>query len=147
MDRQGEVFMNTAGLYPESPNTIALIGNHLPRQCGIATFTTDLLEALSIEAPETDCWAVVMNDVPEGYLYPSQVRFELNYKNLADYRMAADFLNMNHVDAVCVQHEFGIFGGHYGSHILELLHNLRMPVVTTLHTVFIEPDLAQPILM
>jgi glycosyltransferase involved in cell wall biosynthesis len=139
--------MNPPGLYPESPNTIALIGNYLPRQCGIATFTTDLLEALSIEAPETDCWAVVMNDVPEGYLYPRQVHFELNYKNLADYRMAADFLNMNQVDAVCVQHEFGIFGGHYGSHILELLHNLRMPVVTTLHTVFMEPDPKQKIIL
>ena len=68
--------MNPGGLYPESPNTIALIGNHLPRRCGIATFTADLLEALSIEAPEMDCWAVVMNDVPEGYFYPTKVCFE-----------------------------------------------------------------------
>jgi len=138
-----EVIMNRGGLYPESPNTIALIGNHLPRKCGIATFTTDLLAALSVEAPEMDCWAVVMNDVPEGYLYPPQVRFELNYKNLADYRLAADFLNMNQVDAVCLQHEFGIFGGDNGSYIFELLQNLRMPVVTTLHTVFREPSLEQ----
>jgi len=135
--------MNPGGLYPESPNTIVLIGNHLPRRCGIATFTTDLLEALSIEAPETDCWSVVMNDVPEGYFYPSQVRFELNHKDLADYRLAADFLNMNQVDAVCVQHEFGIFGGNHGSHILEVLHTLRMPVVTVLHTVLREPDPGQ----
>jgi len=61
--------------------------------------------------------------------------------------MAADSLNMNQVDAVCVQHEFGIFGGHYGSHILELLHNLRMPVVTTLHTVLTEPDPEQKIIL
>ena len=135
--------MNPGGLYPESPNTIALIGNHSPRRCGIATFTTDLLEALSIEASETDCWAVVMNDVPEGYFYPTQVCFELNYKDLADYRLAADFLNMNQVDAVCVQHEFGIFGGNHGSHILEMLHALRMPVVTALHTVLREPDPGQ----
>jgi glycosyltransferase involved in cell wall biosynthesis len=132
--------MNPGGLYPESPNSIALIGNHLPRQCGIATFTTDLLEALAAEAPEMDCWAMVMNDVPEGYFYPSKVRFELNYKNLADYSLAADFLNMNQVDAVCLQHEFGIFGGNRGIHILELLRNLRMPVITTLHTVLREPD-------
>ncbi|OEU51003.1 MAG: glycosyl transferase family 1 [Desulfobacterales bacterium C00003060] len=123
--------------------TIAVIGNHLPRQCGIATFTTDLLLALSSEAPDVDCWAMAMNDVPEGYRYPHQVRFELNYKNLADYRLAADFLNMNQVDAVCLQHEFGIFGGRHGSYILELLHNLRMPVVTTLHTVIREPDAGQ----
>jgi glycosyltransferase involved in cell wall biosynthesis len=132
--------MNPSGLYPESPNSIALIGNYLPRQCGIATFTTDLLEALATEAPEMDCWAMVMNDVPEGYPYPNQVRFELNDWNLADHGLAADFLNMNRVDTVCLQHEFGIFGGNSGSHILELLRNLRMPVITTLHTVLREPD-------
>ena len=135
--------MNRGGLYRESPKTIALIGNYLPRRCGIATFTSDLLGSLSSEAPETDCWAIVMNDVPEGYPYPSQVRFELNYKNLRDYRLAADFLNMNQVDAVCLQHEFGIFGGGYGCHVLELLRNLRMPVVTTLHTLFTQPDSGQ----
>ncbi|MCK4389789.1 MAG: glycosyltransferase family 4 protein [Desulfobacterales bacterium] len=135
--------MNRGGLYRESPKTIALIGNYLPRRCGIATFTSDLLGSLSSEAPETDCWAIVMNDVPEGYRYPSQVRFELNYKNLGDYRLAADFLNMNQVDAVCLQHEFGIFGGDYGCHVLELLRNLRMPVVTTLHTLFRQPDSGQ----
>ena len=135
--------MKRGGLYRESPKTIALIGNYLPRRCGIATFTSDLLGSLSSEAPETDCWAIVMNDVPEGYPYPHQVRFELNYKNLRDYRLAADFLNMNQVDAVCLQHEFGIFGGAYGCHVLELLRNLRMPVVTTLHTLFTQPDSGQ----
>lgn len=90
-----------------------------------------------------ECWAVVMNDVPEGYRYPPRVRFEVDYKNLDDYRLAADFLNMNQVDIVCLQHEFGIFGGKHGSHILELLRNLRMPVVTTMHTVVASPDLGQ----
>ena len=84
-----------------------------------------------------------MNDIPEGYDYPPQVRFELNYKTLSDYRLAADFLNMNNVDVVCLQHEFGIYGGTYGSHILELLRNLRMPVVTTLHTVVAEAEPGQ----
>lgn len=135
--------VNPSGLYPESPSTIALVGNYLPRRCGIATFTTDLLGALSLESPETDAWAVVMNDVPEGYPYPPQVRFELNYKVPADYRLAADFLNMNQVDVVCLNHEFGIFGGSYGSYILELLHNLRMPVVTILHTVLKKPKSRQ----
>lgn len=117
------------------PRTIALIGNYFPRQCGIATFTTDLLTALAAENAEVECWAMVINDVPEGYRYPSQVRFELNRNMLTDYRLAADFLNMNQVDVVCLQHEFGIFGGNSGSHILDLLSNLRMPLVTTLHTV------------
>ena len=78
----------TFGICEECGEEISEIGNHLPRRCGIATFTTDLLEALSIEAPETDCWAVVMNDVPEGYFYPTQVCFELNHKDLAEMMMA-----------------------------------------------------------
>jgi len=126
-----------------SPRKIALVGNHLPRKCGIATFTTDLLDALAAEGPDMECWAVVMNDVPEGYPYPAQVRFELNHKVLSDYRLAADFLNMNQIDVVCLQHEFGIFGGENGSHILELLTSLRMPVVTTLHTVLQNPSRGQ----
>jgi len=137
--------MNRDGFYRANPHTVAVIGNYLPRKCGIATFTTDLLEAIVAEAPGINCWAVVMNDVPEGYPYPAEVRFELDHKNLADYRLAADFLNMNEIDAVCLQHEFGIFGGKYGGHILELLQNLRMPVVTTLHTVLKEPDPGQKV--
>jgi glycosyltransferase involved in cell wall biosynthesis len=120
-----------------------VIGNHLPRQCGIATFTTDLLKALSAEASGSQYWALVINDTPEGYPYPPTVRFELDCKRLSDYRLAADFLNMNQVDVVCLQHEFGIFGGADGRYILELLNNLRMPVVTTLHTVLKNPDPGQ----
>jgi len=119
--------------------TIAFIGNYLPRRCGIATFTTDLVEALCKHAPDRSCWAVAMNDKPEGYIYPQNVRFEINQKLLSDYSQAADFLNINQVDVVCLQHEYGIFGGPAGSHILQLLSELRMPVVTTLHTVLAEP--------
>ncbi len=118
---------------------IAFIGNFLPRQCGIATFTTDLLTAVSREAPDSEVCAVVMNDVPQGYDYPPEVRFEIDQKKLSDYRLAADFLNMSQVDVVCLQHEYGIFGGESGAYILELLSHLRMPVVTTLHTVLREP--------
>lgn len=122
---------------------IALIGNYIPRQCGIATFTNDLLTALAENDPAGEYWAVVMNDVPEGYQYPSTVRFEVNQRVLADYRLAADFLNMNRVEVVCLQHEFGIFGGENGVHVLELLNNLRMPVVTTMHTVLQCPSSGQ----
>lgn len=122
---------------------LVVVGNYPPRQCGIATFTADLVEAISGELTEANCWAVVMNDVPEGYQYPPKVRFEVGQRDLSDYRLAADFLNMNQVDVVSVQHEFGIFGGQYGRHLLELLRNLRMPVVTTLHTVLAMPDQGQ----
>jgi len=123
----------------EPVDGVAVIGNYLPRQCGIATFTTDLVEALSVEAPDMECWAVVMNDTPDGYRYPPRVRFEVNQNRIADHHLAADFLNMNQVDVVCLQHEYGIFGGPVGSHVLELLRDLRMPLVTTLHTVLERP--------
>ncbi|MBN2036896.1 MAG: glycosyltransferase family 4 protein [Chitinispirillaceae bacterium] len=121
-------------------SSIAVIGNYLPRRCGIATFTTDMVEGLSAEAPEVNCWAIAMNDRPEGYPYPEQVRFEISQKKLSDYSIAAEFLNINQIDIVSVQHEFGIFGGPAGSHILQLLAELRMPIVTTLHTVLKEPS-------
>jgi len=126
--------------YYEGINSVAVIGNYLPRRCGIATFTTDLVEALSAEAPHIHCRAVVMNDKPEGYPYPGKVRFEVNQNKLSDYSTASEFLNINQVDIVCVQHEYGIFGGPAGSHILKLLADLRMPVVTTLHTVLKDPE-------
>ena len=78
---------------------------------------------------------------PEGYAYPEKVRFEVNQNKLSDYSVASQFLNINQTDIVCVQHEFGIFGGPAGSHLLKLLGDLRMPVVTTLHTVLKEPAL------
>jgi glycosyltransferase involved in cell wall biosynthesis len=125
--------------YYEGIDSVAVIGNYLPRQCGIATFTTDLVEALSEEAPDINCWAVAINDKPEGYAYPEKVRFEINQNNLTDYSVAAEFLNISQVDIVCVQHEYGLFGGPAGSHLLKLLGEIRMPVVTTLHTVLRDP--------
>lgn len=119
---------------------IAVIGNYMPRQCGIATFTTDLCEGLAAEYPGTNVMAVPVNDKPEGYDYPERVRFELFDNDAVSYRQAADFLNLHNVDLVCVQHEYGIFGGPSGSHVLTLLRELRMPVVATLHTVLREPD-------
>lgn len=125
--------------YYERISSIAIIGNYLPRQCGIATFTTDLVEAISKEAPDINTWAVAMNDTPQGYAYPDKVRFEILQSSLADYSVASEFLNISQVDIVCVQHEFGIFGGPAGRHLLKLLGALRMPIVTTLHTVLREP--------
>jgi glycosyltransferase involved in cell wall biosynthesis len=121
-------------------NRIAFIGNYLPRQCGIATFTTDLCEAIAAKYSGTTCIALPVNDTEAGYAYPTRVRFELTEKDIESYRRAADFLNINNVDMVCVQFEYGIFGGRAGSHILSLLRELRMPIVTTLHTILKNPD-------
>ncbi len=122
---------------------IAFIGNYLPRQCGIATFTTDLCEAIAAEYSGTSCLALPVNDIEDGYAYPRRVRFELTEKDVDSYLRAADFLNINNVDLVCLQHEYGIFGGRAGRNILALLRELRMPVVTTLHTILREPDADQ----
>ena len=122
---------------------IAFIGNHLPRQCGIATFTTDLTQAVAAAYPETTSFVIAVNDTSEGYCYPDQVRFELAEQELASYQRVADFLNINNMDLICLQHEYGIFGGTAGSHILTLLRKVRMPVVTTLHTILREPTPGQ----
>src|SRR5256885_15820996 len=122
---------------------IAFLGDYLPRKCGIATFTSDLLTAVAIEYPAAECFAVPVNDIQGGYDYPEAVRFEVEEQDLASYQRAADFLNIGNADIVCLQHEFGIFGGPAGSHVLALLRELKMPVVTTLHTVLREPNSEQ----
>jgi len=122
------------------PSRIAVIGNYLPRQCGIATFTTDLCAAISAEYGTARLLALPVNDTEKGYDYPSRVRWSLAQDDIKSYQDAAEFLNFNNIDMVCLQHEYGIFGGKAGSHILHLLRGLNMPVVTTLHTVLREPD-------
>jgi glycosyltransferase involved in cell wall biosynthesis len=118
---------------------IAFVGDHLPRQCGIATFTADICEAIATEFPECQCIVGAVNDRPEGYDYPGRIRFEIDEKEIDSYRRAADFLNINNVEVVSVQHEFGIYGGPAGSHLLALLRDVHMPVVTTLHTLLRQP--------
>ncbi len=125
------------------PGKIAFLGDFPPRLCGIATFTRDLCEAVAGAAPGSECFVGAVNDRPEGYEYPQRVRLELQEKELGSYRRAADFLNFNNAEVLSVQHEFGIYGGPAGSHVLALLKEVRMPVVTTLHTVLQHPDAAQ----
>jgi glycosyltransferase involved in cell wall biosynthesis len=126
---------------------IAFVGDYLPRKCGIATFTSDLLTAVAAEHPNTQCFAVPVNDVERGYDYPDVVRFEIEEQDLSSYKRAADFLNISNTDVVCLQHEFGIFGGPVGGHVLALLRELRMPVVTTLHTLLRDPKPEQRLVM
>jgi glycosyltransferase involved in cell wall biosynthesis len=123
-----------------------VIGNHTPRQCGIATFTTHLSAALG-DLLGLDCFVLAMNDPGRRHAYPGRVRFEIDEGDVGAYRRAADFLNVNPVDLVCLQHEYGIFGGPAGSHIVALLRELRMPIVTTLHTILAEPSPAQRAVM
>ena len=132
---------------PSLPSRIAVIGNYLPRQCGIATFTTDLCSAIAAEFGTARLLALPVNDIEQGYDYPARVRWSLDQNEVASYEEAARFLNFNNIDMVCLQHEYGIFGGPAGSHILHLLRGLKMPVVTTLHTVLREPNPDQLMVM
>ena len=118
------------------------MGNYAPRQCGIATFTTDLTEALAQAYPATQPFVVALNDRP-GYAYPERVRFELAQRDWAGYRAAAEVLNRSDADAVIVQHEYGIYGGESGGYLLELLRHLNLPAITTFHTILEHPTASQ----
>ena len=126
---------------------IAVIGNSLPRRCGIATFTTDLQRAISRSRPNLETCIVAMTDHGQAYSYPASVAFDVKDDAIEDYVRAADFLNAGRFDIACLQHEFGIFGGEAGASILELLSRLTMPVVTTLHTVLAKPTVGQRAVM
>jgi len=147
IELQKQSIRKVTATHPALPSRIAVVGNYLPRRCGIATFTSDLCDALKTEFGLVELLAIPVNDTEEGYSYPDRVRFELSEDNLASYRQAADFLNFSNVDLVSLQHEYGIFGGRAGAHVLELLRRLNMPFVTTLHTVLREPDTDQRAVM
>jgi glycosyltransferase involved in cell wall biosynthesis len=122
-----------------SPAKIAFVADYLPRKCGIATFTNDLHHAIAAHYPSTECSVLAVNDLPEGYDYAPEVRFEVQEQRLRDYQEAANFLRFNSFDVLSLQHEFGIYGGRSGGHILALLRQADLPVVTTLHTILEEP--------
>ncbi len=122
---------------------IAFLGDYVPRRCGIATFTHNLCEAVGQQVPHAQCMVVAVNDRSEGYDYPPEVRVEILQKDIESYRAAADQINRLKPEVLSVQHEFGIYGGPAGNLLLTFLKELRIPVVTTLHTVLHQPDAAQ----
>lgn len=134
----------TRALFAGRNMNVAFVGNYAPRQCGIATFTTDLATwVANTLGKSSDVFVVAMNDKLEGYAYPPIVRFEVMADKPEDYGRAADFINHSAVDIVCLQHEFGIYGGTFGSMITELLQDVKKPVVTTVHTILPDPDPAR----
>ncbi|MFA5949065.1 MAG: glycosyltransferase family 4 protein [Hyphomicrobium sp.] len=122
---------------------LAFIGNYPPRRCGIATFTSDLHAAVSAARPALETCVVAMADAAGTYDYSDAVGFQVRDGEIRDYVEAAEFLNDSAFEMVSLQHEYGIFGGEAGSHILKLLSRLKMPIVTTLHTVLPKPTLEQ----
>ncbi len=144
VSRPGEIVLRAGRSDTLAPlKKVVFLGNYIPRQCGLATFTADLRGAIAARYPSLQCPVVAVNDCPLGYDYPSEVRFEIFEPDLSAYRRAADFLNIFTADVLCVQHEFGIFGGPEGGHVLTLMQAARMPIVTTLHTILQNPTLEQ----
>ncbi len=123
---------------------IAFLASYLPRACGIATFTKDLSDAVTLQAGRHQSVIVTaMNDLAEGYNYPDRVKFEVRQDHQVDYSRAADFLNFSGIEVLSLQHEYGIFGGKWGTNVLTLLRDLHRPVVVTCHTVLQQPDPVQ----
>lgn len=123
------------------PERIAFLGSYVPRMCGIATFTHDLYEAVAKAVPAADCYVTAVTDNLSGYDYPPEVKLQFQEKDITAYRRIADFLNFKNADILCVQHEFGVYGGVAGCDLISLLKEVRMPVVTTLHTILESPNL------
>ena len=134
-------------MYKRANQKVALVGSHLPRQCGIATFTSDLGDALQDKSTGVNCLVVAVNDAERRYIYRDRVRFEVSEGDIESYHRAAEFLNFNGVDLLCLQHEYGIYGGAAGAHVLELMRDVEMPIVTTLHTILAEPTSSQRFVM
>jgi glycosyltransferase involved in cell wall biosynthesis len=126
--------------------TLALVGSYVPRQCGIATFTKDLRDAL-MDSGDVEVPVLALDDNEAGYPYPDEVRFEIRANVLKDYQLATDFLNINQIDVVIVEHEYGLYGARSGENVLKLIRNTRMPVITTLHTVLSQPNKEQALVM
>lgn len=129
----------SSGVRQARPMRVALIGNFTPRRCGIATFTSDIAEQLGRFQPETRLDVYVLQDAGDE---PADERAyaEILRSDPASYAEAARRMNEDGVDAVWLQHEFGIFGGDCGEHVLTLIERIAAPLIVTCHTVLSEPS-------
>ena len=134
-------------MHRTAPMRIVFLGNALPRRCGIATFTTDLELAMRQQDGVAETAIVAMRDLGGPSTYGPPVRWEIAEENAAAYLAAAAYINTAGFDVVSLQHEFGIFGGEAGGYLLGLIAALRVPLVTTLHTVLDRPSEAQRAVM
>lgn len=120
--------------------SVAFVSTYPPRECGIATYTKDLVDAISrlyvVKGPAV----LAINDKGSHYNYDSEVEFQIARERVESYVEAAEYVNDSDIDIVNLQHEFGLFGGVWGEHVLSFLEKLEKPIITTLHTVLLEPE-------
>lgn len=125
----------------KGPKTV-YIGTYLPRECGIGTFTANLVASMldGTRNQESSGYVVALTDHDQEYAYPPEVKLTIQQEQQADYLEAANFINLSGADICILEHEFGIFGGQSGVYILPLLHRLKIPLVVTLHTILKNPS-------
>lgn len=114
---------------------VIYVSSYIPRYCGIATYTKDLTNGINLLNPYALAEIMVMNREVEKLEYPWEVKFKIEQDNLSTYLQAAEYINQSGADLVCLEHEFGIFGGKSGEYILPFIESLKIPLVTALHTV------------
>jgi len=131
--------LSTKPRVPESNEEyIAFLGTYTPRECGIATFTKDLIDSMDLLGEFAPARVISVNEIETIYDYDSRVKQQIRQDFEEDYIQAAKYINSSRINAVNLQHEFGIYGGEWGKYILSFLQNVHKPVITTLHTV--QPD-------
>lgn len=132
--------MVTTAAQGDAIRHLALIGNFLPRQCGLATFTTDVWQAMRDRFPDVQVDVYAMDDHPGRYAYPPAVTGTIPQHDLSAYLSTARTIEASGAQAIWVQHEYGIYGGPAGEHLLSLLDRTTLPVIVTLHTVLEKPN-------
>ena len=115
------------------------ISSYIPRKCGIATYTKDLTNAINPLNPHALAVIMAINRPEENINYPWEAKFKIEENNLSSYLQASDYINNSGVDIISLQHEFGLFGSHWGENIVPFVESLKHPLVTTLHTVLDDP--------
>ncbi|HEX6513422.1 MAG TPA: glycosyltransferase family 4 protein [Chloroflexota bacterium] len=116
------------------------LASYPPRECGIATFTRDLVTAIDRFRPCGRGHIVAMNGPGHQYAYPDSVTWQIDREDASSYARAADFVNDGPYDVVNIQHEYGLFGGTWGSYLFHFLDRVRKPVVLSLHSTLPNPD-------
>jgi hypothetical protein len=121
--------------------SIAFLSTFPPRECGIATFTEDLITTMDRHGIVNTHVIAISNS--DNCSYDKKVMAEIKQNEQSDYIDMAKKLNESHIDLLVIEHEYGIYGGDHGDYILDLVNNLDIPIVTTLHTVLSEPSTKQ----
>ena len=122
------------------PIKVIYVSSYIPRKCGIATYTKDLTNDINQLNPYALAEILAINRIEENLSYPWEVKFKINYDSLESYVQAANYVNQSEADFVLLEHEFGLYGGRGGDHILAFIQTLKKPLAVTFHTMIEDPS-------